>query len=217
MTVERTIDRVLRLAKERGINQKSVAVAIGVAQGNFTDWKMDRSKPSYGAVIKLSDYFEVSADYLLLKTDDPTPHTARLLKNQGDIVPIKRHRIPILGHIAAGKPIYGGDGDSDYIDVGCDVDADFSFKIRGDSMIGIGIKPGDFVLIKEQPMVDNGQVAAVCIDDEYTLKRVHYDAEKGILTLSSENPAYPPLVYVGPILDQVTVIGRAVVSVSRIK
>ena len=77
-------------------------------------------------------------------------------------------------------------------------------------MIGARIHDGDAVFIRSQPMVENGEIAAVIIDDEATLKRVYYDKTNAILQLVPENPAYSPLVYVGAQLDSIRILGKAV-------
>ena len=77
-------------------------------------------------------------------------------------------------------------------------------------MIGARIYDGDAVFIRSQPMVENGEIAAVIIDDEATLKRVYYDKTNAILQLVPENPAYSPLVYVGAQLDSIRILGKAV-------
>ena len=69
---------------------------------------------------------------------------------------------------------------------------------------------GDIVFIREQPMVNNGEIAAVIIDDEATLKRVYYYPEKQKLMLVPENTKYEPLVYIGEELEQIRILGLAV-------
>ena len=84
-------------------------------------------------------------------------------------------------------------------------------------MIGARILNGDIVFIKEMPMVNNGEIAAVIIDNEATLKRVYYYPENGKLVLQAENPKYEPLVYIGEELNQIRILGKAVAFQSDIK
>ena len=77
-------------------------------------------------------------------------------------------------------------------------------------MINARIMDGDIVFIREQPMVNNGEIAAVIIDDEATLKRVYYYPEKQKLMLVPENTKYEPLVYIGEELEQIRILGLAV-------
>lgn len=84
-------------------------------------------------------------------------------------------------------------------------------------MINARIHNGDIVFIRKQEMVDNGEIAAVLIDNEVTLKRFYYYPESNKLVLQAENPQFEPLVYVGEELNHVTVLGKAVAFQSDIK
>ena len=97
-----------------------------------------------------------------------------------------------------------------------DINADFCLTAKGDSMINARIQDGDIVFIKEMPMVDNGEIAAVIIDDEATLKRVYYYPEKNKLVLQAENPKYEPWVYVNEELNEIRILGKAVYFMSNL-
>ena len=84
-------------------------------------------------------------------------------------------------------------------------------------MTNAGIDSDDTVLIKEVPIVENGEIAAVIIDDEATLKRVYYYKGKNKLVLQAENPRYAPLVYINDELDTIRIIGKAVAVIKRLK
>ena len=84
-------------------------------------------------------------------------------------------------------------------------------------MINARIFNGDIVFIKEMPIVENGDIAAVIIDDEATLKRVYYYPDQGKLVLNPENPTHAPLVYVGEELNSIRILGRAVYFISPVK
>ncbi len=127
-----------------------------------------------------------------------------------NLIPISVKRLPILGDIACGEPIYAVEEHESFAAADSRLDADFCLRAHGDSMIGARINDGDIVFIRSQDQVDNGEVAAVIINDEATLKRVYYYPEEGKLVLSPENPRYAPLVYVGNELDQIKIIGKAV-------
>ena len=134
-----------------------------------------------------------------------------------NIVPITTHKIPVLGTIACGTPIYAEEQFEYYVEVGVEIQADYAVHAKGDSMIGARIHSGDLVFIKEMPAVENGQIAAVCIDNEVTLKRIYYYPDKQKLVLQAENPEYEPLVYVGEELDQVRILGKTVAFQSDVK
>ncbi len=130
--------------------------------------------------------------------------------------PIRLKRLPLLGEIACGEPIYAEQQYESYMCAEGDLDADFCLKAVGDSMIGARINDGDTVFIRSQSSVDNGEIAAVIINDEATLKRVYFYPEEAKLVLSPENPRYAPLVYVGSELNSIKIIGKAVAFHSKI-
>ncbi len=133
-----------------------------------------------------------------------------------NIMPIATKGLPILGSIACGKPIYAEEEHESFAAAGADLDADFCLRAVGDSMTGARIYDGDIVFIRSQSSVDNGEIAAVIINDEATLKRVYFYPEEGKLILSPENPKYAPLVYVKDELNDIKIIGKAVAFQSSI-
>lgn len=133
-----------------------------------------------------------------------------------NIIAITTKRLPILGDIACGEPIYASEEYESYAVTDASLDADFCLRAKGDSMIGARILDGDIVFIRSQSSVDNGEIAAVIIGDEATLKRVYYYPSDEKLILSAENPKYAPLVYVGEELNQIKIIGKAISFQSRI-
>lgn len=129
---------------------------------------------------------------------------------------VEKKRFPLLGEIACGQPIYADQYHESYIMANADIDADFCLVAKGDSMIGARINDGDVVFIRKQPVVQNGEIAAVIIEDEATLKRWYYDRDNNRLVLSPENTAYPPIVIVGDELDRVVCLGKAVCFMSKL-
>ena len=82
-------------------------------------------------------------------------------------------------------------------------------------MIGARIYDGDIVYIRQQADVENGEIAAVLIGDEATLKRVYKHPDR--LILQPENPSFPPLVYVGNEIEAIRIIGKAIAFTSLVK
>lgn len=118
--------------------------------------------------------------------------------------------IPLVGQIACGSPILAEQNIEGYIDLPRHIHADYALTCRGDSMIGAGIQDGDVVYIREQPEVENGQVAAVMVDEEEaTLKRFYFDGLT--VQLVAENPKFPPMVFTGEEIERrVHIIGLAI-------
>ncbi len=129
---------------------------------------------------------------------------------------VKLKKIPMLGEIACGKPIFANENFETFIDASEDIKADFCLTARGDSMLGARIHDGDVVFIKEQPIVENGQIAAVIINNDVTLKRWYYYPEQKKLILQAENPKYEPLVYLNEELNNIRCLGRAVFFMSNL-
>ena len=130
--------------------------------------------------------------------------------------PLTLKKIPMLGEIACGEPIYAVEERGSFVTLGGAIDADFCLLAHGDSMTGARIYDGDIVFIRQQSLVDNGEIAAVIIGDEATLKRVYFYPDEGKLILSPENPRYAPLVYVGAELSEVKILGKAVAFQSTV-
>lgn len=126
-----------------------------------------------------------------------------------EVVPLDQRTIPMLGEIACGRPKTANE-QHEYVTAGSGIDADFALICKGDSMIGARIHDGDIVFIKKMEMVENGEIAAVIIDDEATLKRVYYDQKESELRLVAENPAYKTLTFFGSQLDSIRILGKAV-------
>lgn len=120
----------------------------------------------------------------------------------------KMKKIPLIGAIACGEPITAEQNIEKMVDVPENIRCDFSLTCHGDSMVDAGIHDKDVVYIRIQPEVENGEIAAVRIDGEATLKRVYYNP--GTLTLMPANPAYAPMIYTGSQLEEVHIEGKAV-------
>ena len=118
------------------------------------------------------------------------------------------YKVPLVGRIACGQPITAEENIEGYMDVPKGKHVDFCLLCEGDSMIDAGIDDGDVVYIRRQPDVENGQIAAVRIGDEATLKRV-YKANDHI-TLMPANGAYPPLTYALDAMNDVHIEGKAI-------
>ena len=117
-------------------------------------------------------------------------------------------RIPVLGTIACGAPILAQEHIEGYTSVPEDIHADFALVCRGDSMVGARIFDGDTVYIRQQDTVENGEIAAVLIDGEATLKRVRHFED--CIYFEPENPLYKPIVLRGEAMNTARILGKAV-------
>ena len=127
-----------------------------------------------------------------------------------NIYRLDKIKLPMLGKVACGEPIFADEDRESYIMIGTDIGADFCLQCQGDSMINARIHDGDIVFVKKTDIVENGEIAVVIIDDEATLKRFFYYREQNLVILKPENPKYQDIILTGEQLNQVRVIGRAV-------
>lgn len=192
--------------------QNDLANFLGVSRTTYLKYENGLHEPSFETLTKLADHFNVSVDYLLGNKEKKSPEL-----NIKNILPLKTKKVPLLGDIACGKPIWAEQTHGEFISVSDDIDADFCLRASGDSMIGARIYDGDIVFIKNQDMVNNGEIAAVIIDNEATLKRVYYYPEKNKIVLNPENPAFEPLVYINEELNEIRILGKAVAFQSIVR
>ena len=133
-----------------------------------------------------------------------------------NIIPMPETRkIPLVGAIACGSPILAEENIEEYVSIPKDLTGDFALTCRGDSMINARIFDGDTVYIRQQDTVENGEIAAVLIDNEATLKRVRLFDDH--ISLEPENPMYKPLVYWGEEMNTVRILGKAVAFTSAVR
>lgn len=212
---EKLIQRIKELCAEKGIKPTTAYIESGVGK-NFKS-NMSYAEPSLGKLNLLANYFEVTIEYLIGETNE------RIKSNTFDISSIpgaflpKTKKLPFLGSIACGKPIFAEEDFNGYIDVIEGVQADFCLQAKGDSMIGARIYDGDIVFIRKQETVYNGEIAVVLIEDEATLKRVYYYPEKNTLILKPENSNYEDTIFTGEELNNISILGKAVAFQSLIR
>lgn len=127
----------------------------------------------------------------------------------------KWQRVPLLGEIACGEPILAEENIEEYVSVSAGVNCDFVLRCKGDSMAP-RLLDGDLVMIRQQPDVCDGQIAAVLIDNEATLKHLYHLPNRSGVQLLGDNSAYAPKLYVGEAAKEVRVLGRAVAYQRRL-
>lgn len=207
-------NRIKELRQSRKITQVELAKYLNVSQGTLSFWEQEKYEPDTKSLKKLADYFGVSIDYLLGGKEKAAASSD--LSDYG-VFPIKLKKFRVLGDIACGKPIYADEDRETVVLADAEIKADFCLYAKGDSMIGARIMDGDIVFVRAQDMVDNGDIAAVIIGDEATLKRVYYYPDKHKLVLNAENPHYEPLVYTDEELNDIRILGKAVAFQSAVR
>ena len=197
------------LRKARGLTLDDVAVALGTSKQTIHRYEngvISNIPPE--KVVMLADFLGTTPSNLMGWSNDFPSYT--------NILPIEKRALPLIGEISCGEPIYAKEEHECFVAANANLDASFCLRAHGDSMVGARIYDGDIVFIRAQNTVDNGDIAAVIINDEATLKRVYYYPEDNKLVLSPENPRYAPLVYVKEELNSIKIIGKAVAFQSSI-
>ncbi len=201
------------LRKAHNLSQDDLSEKMGYkSYTTIQKWESGVSEPPVGKLRKLAEIFHVSMNELT--NVDLSEGEREGIKN---IFPIQKKRFPLIGTIACGEPILADEHFDGYVEAGTDISADFCIRAKGDSMKNIRIEDGDIVFIREQPDVENGEVAAVLIGEEATLKRVNKN-KHGFLFLMPENPNYEPIIVdLSDPCVEIRIIGKAVAFQSDIK
>lgn len=214
-------DRLRQLRTTSGLSQMDFANQIKISKSSVNMYERNEREPSLETLERIADYFNVDMDFLLGKSDFQNKHQWLASVNGGigipsNIIPMPEMRkIPLIGSIACGAPTLAEEHIEEYIDISKNIHADFALTCKGDSMINARIFDGDIVYIRQQETVDNGQIAAVLIDGEATLKRVRLFEDH--ISLEPENPQYRPLVYWGEEMNAVRILGKAVAFTSAVR
>ncbi len=206
-----TGERIKARRKEIGLSAEKVADTIGVSPATIYRYeKGDIEKVPGDVLVSIAKALHTTPAYLMGWEEEPSLPVA------DNIIPIpKMKKIPLLGKIACGEPILAEENLEGFVNAPEGYEADFALTCNGDSMIGARILDGDIVLIRQQPDVDDGEIAAVLIENEATLKRVH--KKHGCLILNPANPNYEPIVITGEELADVRILGKAVYFISAVK
>ena len=200
-------DRIRQVRQEQDVTQQELADYIGVSKQAVYKYENNivTNIPT-DKVDAIAKRLKVSPAYLMGWEEKPQPAPRPIPKGFEPMPKMKK--IPLVGSIACGTPILAQQNIEKMVDVPENIRCDFSLTCHGDSMEGAGIHDRDVVYIRIQPEVENGEIAAVRIGEEATLKRVYY--QNGTLTLMPANAAYAPMVYTGPELNDVQIEGKAV-------
>ena len=184
--------RIAEARKERGYTQEQLAEMSMISRITLARYETGAIEPGAFAVSRIADALNVSTDELLCRVEKQPP-----------FVGMVKHAVPIIGAIACGQPITAEQNVDGYADLPDGIFADFALRCKGESMTPT-FQDGDIVLIRQQPDVEPGQIAAVGIDGEATLKRF-YPQENSVL-LVADNPAFAPIIRTG----DVKIYGKAI-------
>lgn len=205
-----TGERMKQRRKEIRFSAEKVAERLGVSPATIYRYeKGDIEKVPVDSLAELAKILQTTPAYLMGWEEQPTPAPAKKPTIPPGFMPMpKMHKVPLIGAIACGDPITAMQNREGEIDAPEDMRCDFALRCKGDSMIGAGIHDGDAVYINIQPEVENGEIAAVRIGDEATLKRVYIHQD--YIELRPENPAYESIIRRKEEMNDVHIEGKAV-------
>ena len=206
-------ERLKSLRREKGWSQQRLADELDLSKSSVNMYERGEREPGFETMEAIADLFNVDMNYLYGRTDIKIADPIVLAPKKPTIPPgfepmPKMKKIPLIGAIACGEPITAIENREGEIDAPENMQCDFALRCKGDSMIGAGIHDGDAVYIRIQPEVENGQIAAVRIGDEATLKRVYL--HKDYIELRPENPDYESIIRRREEMNDVHIEGRAV-------
>lgn len=212
-------EKLKQIRLDKGMSQQDFANILGTSKQVISRYELGQTTPKIGVAAEWCQILGVNLDNMLNDSKgvyDVVSDTAPLPSN---ILPMpKTYKVPLLGTIACGEPILAVENIDTYIDVPEEIRCDFTLRCKGDSMINARIFDGDIVYVREQPDVENGEIAAVLVDGtetEATLKRVY--KSEGQIMLMPENSAYQPKSFSGEDMNKVRILGKAVAFTSMVR
>lgn len=207
-------ERLRQLRVSKDLSQSEFGKMIKVSKSSVNMYERGEREPKFETLERIADFFNVDMDYLLGKTD--IVNRVHWPSLPSSILPLpETKKIPIIGTIACGAPILAQEHIEDYADMPTNIHADFALLCKGDSMINARIFDGDVVYVRQQKVVENGEIAAVLIDNEATLKRVRLFEDH--IVLEPENPHYRPLAFWGEEMNDIQILGKAVAFTSTVR
>lgn len=201
--------RIKLLRTERGITQEQLASMLKVSRSTIGMYESGKREPDFETSEAIADIFNVDMDFLMGRSDVERKHplTPTTVIPPGFQPMPEMATVPIVGRIACGTPILAEQNIEGSACVPARWRATFSLVCKGDSMEP-KIHDGDLVAIRKQPEVENGEIAAVRIGEEATLKRVY--KRDGFLELRPENSNYESIILIGEKMAEATIEGKAV-------
>ena len=197
------------MCNRKGVKPTRVMEELGMSRSTLSYWRTRNSVPSDAVLLRLADYFGCDVNLFQAAKINTLAHKSRGRNSLGSLgLGAASEKLPLLGTIACGAPILALENVEEMISIPPHVEADFALRCRGDSMAGAHIFDGDIVYVRQQPVVENGEIAAVLVGDEATLKRVYLEGDS--LTLLPENPSVAPLSFSGEEMNDVIILGKAV-------
>ncbi len=194
-------DMLTYLRKRQGLTQQQLADKLNMSRSAIGMYETGKREPEIEVLEAFADFYNVDMNTLTGRVPSPAPIP------QGFQPMPPMDEVPLVGKIACGSPILAQQNVEGMVSVPTEWHADFTLVCDGDSMVPT-FQDGDLVAIRIQPEVENGEVAAVRIDSEATLKRVYLHDD--YIELRPENASYPSIIRRKDEMNDVHIEGKAV-------
>lgn len=195
--------RIREYREREDLTLAEMAQRTGVPAQTLNRYELGKRAPKIDVAVQIAERLGVNP--LWLQGYDVSVLTG--VPDGFDPVP-ETYTVPRVGAIACGTPILAEQNIETYDAVPNRIRCDFTLVCKGDSMVGAGIEDGDVVYIRQQPEVENNEIAAVMIDGEATLK--YFKRVGDMVLLSPANREYEPIIVSGENLGKVKIVGKAV-------
>lgn len=198
--------RLLELMADNNETTYSLAEHLHLSPPTISRYTTGDIAPKIPTIQSIAEKFGVNPAWLM-----GTEGAAKYTENTN-----RAKKIPIVGTIAAGQPILAQQHIEGYEYADESAKADFCLRVKGDSMVNARILDGDLVYIRQQPDAENGEIAAVIIDnEEATLKRIY--KLNGTVILRAENPNYQDKIFSKKDMKNVRILGKAIMFKSEVR
>ena len=197
-------ENIKRIRTEHGLSQAELGKIAGVSDKAVSTWELGIKTPRMGAVEKMANYFGIAKSAIV---DDVQSTSATSAVPPGFQPMPEMDMVPLVGRIACGTPITAEQNVERIVCVPSKWRSTFTLTCKGDSMEP-RIHDGDLVAIRKQPEVENGEIAAVRIGEEATLKHVYL--HENFIELRPENPAFNSIILSREDMNDVVIEGKAV-------
>ncbi|MBC2575193.1 transcriptional repressor LexA [Peptostreptococcus canis] len=185
--METFLVRFKKILEDKGISQAELSKLTGIRASSISDYYNGRYMPKQDKITLLANALDVSPSWLSCVVEDEPD-----LSNVKNIILPQAIPVPIVGTIAADTPIFADENIEDYLYMDRSLKIDFCLRVKGDSMIDAKIYDGDIALLKKQSTVENGEIGAIIIDNEATLKKIYKTDDSLILNPCNAN--YEPII-----------------------
>lgn len=200
-------ERIKEARKDLGFTQEQLGSAVGVNKSTIQRYETGQiEKLKLPVIESIAKALFVNPDWITLHSNEKKLSFPPNMELYNPVM----HRIPILGHIAAGMPIFADEHIEGYTYTDLNGGAEyFALNVKGDSMNAANIPDGSLLIVRRQPEVENGEIAVVRVNnDNATVKRFKQDKNIVMLIPQSYNNEHQVQVY-DLKKDKIEIIGKA--------